>query len=82
MAQRTPPSDRRTCEQAGRIVARRLRQARNRQGLIRCPVCLTVFEAAHLIKCPHCRTVISARFQDAGPADTSGKMELDFFPDF
>jgi rubrerythrin len=66
-------------EQAGRILAKRLREARKAHGWLRCPVCLMIFEATHVMKCPECRTLINKTFQSMGAPEPSGKMELDFF---
>ncbi len=71
--------ERQKAEQAGRILARRLREARNVHGWLRCPVCLTLFEGTHVVKCPECRTLINKRFQNIDAPEPSGKMEFDFF---
>jgi len=66
-------------EEVGRLLARRLHEARNKRGLLLCPVCHKIFEGTHLIKCPGCRTLISKTFQEVCPPKISEKMELDFF---
>ncbi len=79
MATQAAGRDREKSEQIGRILARRLREARKIRGWLRCPVCLVIFDGTHLVKCPECRTLINTTFQDLGAPESSGKMELDFF---
>lgn len=66
-------------EEVGRLLARRLHEARKRRGLLRCPVCHEIFEGTYLIKCPGCRTLIGKTFQEVRPPQPAEKMELDFF---
>jgi hypothetical protein len=79
MAMQVQDRDRQKREQMGRILARRLREARNICGWLRCPVCLATFEGTHLVKCPECRTLITTAFQAIGVSESLSKMELDFF---
>lgn len=80
-------------EEAGKIIASRLREARKIQGFVVCPVCHITFDATSLLKCPRCRAFIEKTFRQAhaqkkkkkktrpkkaSQAD-SKKMELDFF---
>ena len=79
-------------EEAGQMIAKRLREARKTKGQVVCPVCLMTFDATHLLKCPRCRTLIGRDFcevrlakkrrksrQRKKPERDSRKMELDFF---
>jgi uncharacterized paraquat-inducible protein A len=79
-------------EEAGRIIASRVREARKIHGFVVCPVCHSIFDATSLLKCPRCRTFLEKTFRQthgqkknartrrkkASQAD-SKKMELDFF---
>lgn len=51
--------------EAGRLLAKRLRVARETSGLIVCPACKLRFDATHVVKCPQCRTFIDNTFQAA-----------------
>jgi rubrerythrin len=64
---------------AGRRLARRLQEARQKHGLLQCPVCHHIFEGTHVLKCPACRTLISKAFREMPASALSEKMELDFF---
>lgn len=68
-------------EKVGKLLASRLHEARNKRGLLRCPICHKIFEGTHLIKCPVCRTLISKTFQEVRTPEAPEKMEmeLDFF---
>lgn len=66
-------------ERVGRMLAKRLHEARKRCGMLLCPVCQHTFDGTHLIKCPSCRTLISLSFRKVLPGNGSEKMELDFF---
>ena len=66
-------------ENIGKLLARRLHEARKKSGLLLCPVCQNIFEGTHLIKCPSCRTLISKTFQEIQAQTLPEKMELDFF---
>ena len=79
-------------EEAGKIIASRLREARKIRGIVVCPVCHITFDATSLLKCPRCRAFIEKTFRHVqaqksrtksrrkktSQADTK-KMELDFF---
>jgi len=52
-------------EEAGQMIARRLREARKIKGQVVCPVCLMAFDATYLLKCPRCRTLIGRSFCEA-----------------
>ncbi len=56
--------------EAGRLLSKRLRDARETVGAIVCPACKLCFDATHVVKCPECRTFIDDTFQAA----SSGKM--------
>lgn len=66
-------------ERVGRLLARRLQEARRQRGLLRCPRCQELFDGTHLLKCPACRTLISKAFQKVPVPTVPEKMELDFF---
>ncbi|GAK54990.1 hypothetical protein U27_01821 [Candidatus Vecturithrix granuli] len=79
-------------EEAGQMIARRLREARKTKGQVVCPTCHLTFDATYLLKCPRCRTLIGRSFcevrltkklrkprQRKKPERDSRKMELDFF---
>ena len=53
--------------EAGRLLSKRLRQAREMNGPVVCPVCHVYFDATHVMKCPECRTFIDDTFQAASP---------------
>lgn len=80
MAGYSKTSDLQKLERVGRILAHRLHEARQRQGVLLCPVCRQMFEGTHLLKCPFCRTLISTSFREIHHPPASEKMELDFFP--
>lgn len=50
--------------EAGKLLARRLHEAREKKGRLNCPVCRCIFDATHLIKCPECRTLIDGTFTE------------------
>jgi hypothetical protein len=79
MATQSRNSDLQKIGQVGRILARRVREARKAHGWLRCPMCLSIFEGTHVIKCPECRTLINKTFQNVLAPEPSSKMELDFF---
>ena len=80
MATQTTERERRKFERVGRILAHRLREARKKSGVLRCPVCQHIFEGTHVIKCPQCRTLINETFQEVGSVAPPVNLELDFFP--
>lgn len=79
-------------EEAGQMIARRLREARKTKGQVVCPVCHLTFDATYLLKCPRCRTLIGRNFSEVRLSKKRRKprqrkktehdpkkMELDFF---
>ncbi|MDY0092580.1 MAG: hypothetical protein RBT80_07745 [Candidatus Vecturithrix sp.] len=79
-------------EEAGKIIVKRLREARKTRGPVVCPVCFMKFDATHLLKCPRCRTLIGQNFSEVRLSkkrrksrqrkkteQDPKKMELDFF---
>jgi hypothetical protein len=50
--------------EAGKLLAKRLHEAREKKGRLSCPVCHCIFDATHLIKCPECRTLIDETFTE------------------
>ena len=79
-------------EEAGKIIASRLREARKIRGMVVCPVCHITFDATSVLKCPRCRAFIEKTFRPmymqksrtksrrktTSQTDVK-KMELDFF---
>ncbi|MBD3324090.1 hypothetical protein GF339_05865 [candidate division KSB3 bacterium] len=66
-------------EHAGKLLAKRLHQARQKKGYLVCPACHTTFDGTHVIKCPTCRTLIDTTFRELRRRKPSQKMETDFF---
>jgi hypothetical protein len=50
-------------EKVGKLLAKRLREAREKKGVLVCPVCQTTFDATYCMKCPDCRTFIDSTFK-------------------
>lgn len=50
--------------EAGKLLAKRLHEAREKKGRLSCPVCRCIFDATHLIKCPECRALIDETFTE------------------
>jgi hypothetical protein len=79
MSEHSKKAEHQKFEDVGRVLAKRLHEARSRHGLLRCPVCQKVFEGTHLIKCPGCRTLISNTFRKVYPPNPGEILDLDFF---
>ena len=50
-------------QKVGTLLAKRLREAREKKGYLVCPVCHTTFDATYCMKCPDCRTFIDNTFE-------------------
>ena len=50
-------------EKVGKLLAKRLREAREKKGHLVCPVCGRTFDATYCMKCPGCRTFIDSTFK-------------------
>ena len=47
----------------GKLLAKRLHEAREKKGYVVCPVCHMTFDATYCMKCPECRTFIDRTFK-------------------